>query len=106
MRGMQLPTKTPLDEAFQPYRHLAVRVLACAFQDLANPMGSRADRESARAFLAGSAMLVHWCRVAALDPSCVVNRAEKLTEGLSTSQSEWLSCGDAAPERGNTRVGC
>jgi hypothetical protein len=69
------------DEALQPYRRLAVRVLACAFLDLANPRGPAGDRESARAFLAGSGMLIHWCRVAALDPSRIVRHAEKLAAG-------------------------
>jgi len=57
------------DEAFEPYRLLAVRVLARACMDLTNPSGSGVDRESARVFLAGSGMLLHWCRVAGLDPS-------------------------------------
>jgi hypothetical protein len=70
------------DEAsIQPYRHLAVRVLARAMLDLANPAGSATDRESARAFLAGSGMLVHWCQVAAVDPSWVVKRARRLECG-------------------------
>jgi hypothetical protein len=34
-------------------RRLAVRVIAQALRDLSNGVGSRADRESARAFLAG-----------------------------------------------------
>jgi hypothetical protein len=67
------------DETFRPYRHLAVRVLTRAFLDLTNPVESATERESARAFLAGSAMLFHWCRVAALDPWCIVNQAAKLT---------------------------
>jgi hypothetical protein len=72
-------------EAFRPYRHLAVRVLARAFDDLANPDGSATDRESARAFLAGSGMLLHWCHVAALDPCCIVSRAQKVTAALDAS---------------------
>jgi hypothetical protein len=87
MRSMQLRISGPLEEGFQPYRQLAVRVLARAFQDLTSPVGSQTDRESARAFLAGSAMLVHWCRVAALDPGCIVDHAEKLAETFSTGQS-------------------
>ncbi len=62
-------------EAFRPYRHLAVRVLARAFLDLAD-REHPAARESARAFLAGSGLLGHWCRVAAVDPGWVVRRAE------------------------------
>jgi hypothetical protein len=56
------------DETFLPYRHLAIRVLDRALQDMAGCGGTAMDRESARAFLAGSGMLRHWCRVAAVDP--------------------------------------
>lgn len=57
------------DKTFEPYRQLAVRVIARACMDAANPRGVETDRESARVFLAGSPMLVLWCRVAGLDPS-------------------------------------
>ena len=63
------------DEGFRPYRHLAFRVLALALADVRNPHSATADRESARAFLHGSQMLVHWCRVADLDPACVIRAA-------------------------------
>jgi hypothetical protein len=66
------------DEVLRPYHHLAVCVVARAFLDLANPAPLAADRESARVFLAGSGMLFYWCRVAALDPWCIVSHAEKL----------------------------
>lgn len=61
-----------------PYRHLAVRVIDQAFRDLASPAGLPADQASARAFLAGSSMLYHWCEVADLDPAWMVARARKL----------------------------
>lgn len=61
-----------------PYRHLAVRVIDQAFRDLARPAGSPADQASARAFLAGSSMLYHWCEVADLDPAWMLARARKL----------------------------
>ncbi len=67
------------DEAFRPYRQLAIRVLARALRDMANPIGSATDRESAREFFAGSSMLDHWCRVAALDPRWIADRAGRLT---------------------------
>jgi hypothetical protein len=66
------------DEAYLPYRRLAVSVLARALQDLSNPAGSATDRESARAFFTGSGMLSHWCRVASLDPLWVAGRVQKL----------------------------
>jgi hypothetical protein len=63
------------DVTFKPYRDLAVRVLTRALLDLDDPAGSAADRESARAFLAGSSMLLHWCQVAAVDASSIVKHA-------------------------------
>jgi hypothetical protein len=67
------------DEASaQAYRRLAIRVLARAWLDATGPGSSTTERESARSFLAGSGMLFHWCRVAALDPSWVVERVERL----------------------------
>jgi hypothetical protein len=62
---------------FWPYRHLAIRVLVRALLDAMNPNGASADRESARVFLNGSGMLLHWCRVAAVDPTVIVRLAEK-----------------------------
>lgn len=74
------------DEAFLPYRHLARHVLARALRDLSNLAGSPADRESARLFLAGSPMLFHWCRVAALDPRLVTRHAARFAaEDLEAS---------------------
>ena len=70
------------DERLRPYRHLAMRVLARAVLDVMDPAGSATDRESARAFLAGSAMLEHWCQVAALNPDCIAENVERLTAGL------------------------
>jgi hypothetical protein len=68
------------DERLRPYRKLAIRVLARAVLDVTDPAGSANDRESARAFLAGSAMLEHWCHLAALDPDCVAANLERLTQ--------------------------
>jgi hypothetical protein len=67
------------EEAFLPYRHLALHVLARALRDLANANGSATDRESARLFLAGSPMLFHWCHVAALDPRVVTRHVARFT---------------------------
>ena len=66
----------PGEDAFTPYRHLAVHVLARALRDLLKP-GSPVDRESARLFLVGSPMLFHWCRVASIDPGLVTSHAKK-----------------------------
>jgi hypothetical protein len=89
-----MATAHNIDDGFRSYRHLAVRVLAQAFRDLANPARS-SDCESARVFLTGSAMMVYWCRVAALDSLCLVNRAERLTT-KRTHCSPSAACPDAA----------
>jgi len=68
------------DEAYRPYRRLAVGVLARALQDLSNPAGTATDRESARVFFTGSGMLSYWCRVASLDPQWVAGRVLKLQQ--------------------------
>jgi len=72
------------DEQLRPYRHLAIRVLARALLDVIDPGGSPNDRQSARAFLAGSIMLQHWCRLAGLDAGCVAEHAERFTMGSAT----------------------
>ena len=61
------------DEQFRPYRRLAVRVLTRAVLDVMDTGESSTHRKSARAFLAGSPMLQHWCHVAALDPDRMVD---------------------------------
>jgi hypothetical protein len=72
------PPMASCSDALRPYRHLAVRVIDQALRDLASPVGSTSDRESARAFLAGSPGLYLWCELAALDPQWVVIRLKNL----------------------------
>jgi len=72
------------DERLRPYRQLAIRVLARAVLDVTDPAGSTNDRESARAFLSGSAMLEHWCHVAAVDPHSFGASLERLTQSVTT----------------------
>ena len=79
------------EESFRPYRHLAIRVLVRALRDMAN--GASADRESARIFLNGSGMLLHWCHVAALDPTVIASLAEKLAR---TSRDRTTRYGEAS----------
>jgi hypothetical protein len=55
-------------------RALATRIVVQAFRDLRGRGGSSEHRDSARAFLAGSAMLRYWCHVGALD-LCAIERA-------------------------------
>lgn len=52
-------------------RRLALRVIERALKDIVAPHCAAADRQTAREFLAGSSMLVHWCSVATLDPGRV-----------------------------------
>ena len=66
------------NEAAVTYRRLAVHVIERAFRDITAPTCPSGDRQSARNFLAGSRMLFHWCRVAALDPQRVMARAATL----------------------------
>jgi hypothetical protein len=71
-----------LVEQAVPHRRLAMRVIERAFKDMVAPGCGAADRETAREFLAGSAMLLHWCRVAMLDPRRVIARAMTLDRPL------------------------
>jgi hypothetical protein len=48
-------------------RALATRIIILAFKDLRERGGLPRHRESAREFLAGSAMLRYWCHVGSLD---------------------------------------
>ena len=82
-RASSTDSSLACDERLRPYRHLAIRVLARAVRDVVEPAGSPTDRESARAFLAGSDMLQHWCRVAALDPDYVAENVERFTAGVT-----------------------
>jgi hypothetical protein len=79
------------NEYIRPYRLLAMGVVVRAMLDLLNPGGSAGDRESAQVFLQGSSMLFHWCHVAALDPWCVVTRAEKLTADPALGSRQYAS---------------
>jgi len=72
------PGSGTCDDAFRPYRHLAIRVLMSALRDAASVTGSKANRDSARVFFANSRMLSHWCRVAALDPDSIADRVTVL----------------------------
>jgi hypothetical protein len=60
------------------YRQLAIRVIERALKDIVAPGCSANDRETAREFLTGSAMLRHWCRVASLDPRRIIATAVML----------------------------
>jgi hypothetical protein len=91
-RGISLvDSSIACDERLRPYRQLAIRVLSRAVLDATDPTGSANDRESARAFLAGSAMLEHWCHVAALDPNCIAANLRRLTQQATTTSPHLLT---------------
>jgi len=71
----------------QHYRRLAIQVINLALRDLTSPVGSAADRASARAFLAGSGMLSHWCAVAELDPARLVRHSTRLRASFRANNS-------------------
>ena len=59
------PARAPTHtlELLVPYQRVALRVIGQAFRDLERP----GEAAAARAFLAGSPMLLHWCALAELD---------------------------------------
>jgi hypothetical protein len=71
-------------------RRLAIRVIDQAFRDLSGSVGSRADRESARAFLDGSWMLHRRCDIANVTAAWMVARARTLDRAfrLNTNRPE------------------
>jgi len=54
-------------ELLVPYQRVALRVISQAFRDLERPR----EAPAARAFLAGSPMLRHWCALADLDAAAI-----------------------------------
>jgi hypothetical protein len=55
------------------HRRLATRVIYQAVRDLDSR--SSADRDTAREFLAGSAMLIFWCQLGRFNAGTVIARA-------------------------------
>jgi hypothetical protein len=70
--------QSPIPPEAGAHRHLAVRVIDQALRDIMNPVGSPTDRQSARDFLSGSAMLHFWCALADCDARCLIARASLL----------------------------
>lgn len=64
-------------------RYLALRVIEQAFRDLTGAAGTRADRESARGFLAGSPIFYRWCEIASVSAAVTIARATMLA-GVSS----------------------
>ena len=63
-------------------RYLALRVIEQAFRDLTGAAGTRADRESARGFLAGSPIFYRWCEIANVSAAVTIARATTLKDGF------------------------
>lgn len=61
-------------DLLDPYRHLALRVIAQAWRDLFTSGAASSERESARAFLSGAGLLAHWCELADMDAGAVRSR--------------------------------
>jgi hypothetical protein len=59
-------------------RRLAARVIDQALRDLLNPGEDGANRDTARAFLAGSPWLHYWCEVAGLEPLRVIKGVARI----------------------------
>jgi hypothetical protein len=66
------------------HQELASAVIHRALLDINNPHLSEAARESARAFVSGSAECAEWCAVAGLDPRLVIERARRILDKTRT----------------------
>jgi hypothetical protein len=71
-------------DSLAPYRHLALTIIAQALRDLTGSC-SPADHQSARAFLAGSPSMRHWCRVAGVDAHRLIATARRLPHRVRPS---------------------
>lgn len=80
-RHLSAPRVPLAREDSAPCRHLAARVIEQALKDVLQPGQTATDRQTARRFLAGSAMLYFWCEVAGLDAGQVIRVAAGLTGG-------------------------
>lgn len=81
MNRLSGPAPDDVVEHDLTYRRLAIRVIEQALRDMVAPGCGAEDRATAREFLSGSVMLLHWCNVAALDPRRVMATAVTLEHG-------------------------
>lgn len=72
-KGLGRPPSHTL-ELLVPYQRVALRVITQAFRDLERPR----EAAAARAFLAGSPMLRHWCALADLDAASISATAQTM----------------------------
>lgn len=86
------------DRAVAIWQHrLAARVVTLALKDLHNGQGSREHRESARDFLAGSAMLQYWCEVGHLDRRRIEKHAGAVTAAAANGLTTVLRSAQGVP---------
>jgi len=84
-----------------PYRALAVRIIALAIRDLVTHEEADAEYASARAFLSGSGLLLHWCELAGIDPK-VLTRVSGFAGGRVLAVAAFRYAGGVAPSPGHT----
>ena len=72
------PFGAELGIGIEAYRRLACSVIKLALEDLHAPGPDNANRASARTFFEKRWPLVHWCSIAAIDPTRVVRYARTL----------------------------
>jgi hypothetical protein len=77
----------PRGEVLAPYRTLALRVISLAVHDLVAPRALASERDTARAFLSGSSMLTHWCKLADIDPETIRQQMRGAVGGSFTTHS-------------------
>lgn len=77
------------DEGLAPYRTLALRVISLAVRDLITTGQSASDRATARAFLSGSRMLTHWCKLADIDPEAIRRELRRVREDGVSVSNHW-----------------
>ena len=87
-------------ELLVPYQRVALRVITQAFRDLERP----GEAAAARAFLAGSPMLHHWCALAELDASSISATAQIVAARHEARRRRMIRTGglDSAAGAGET----
>ena len=74
-----------------PHLGIAAAVIEQALLDAVDAHVHYNVRAGAKAFLSGSEMFDHWCKVAGLDPALVRARAERASGGVPSHRSRTQS---------------
>ena len=69
-----------------PHQGIAAAVIEQALLDAVDAHVHYNVRAGAKAFLSGSEMFDHWCKVAGLDPALVRVRAERASGGATVAK--------------------